>query len=836
MKLARLGRNRALCLTIVLVLLVENSAGALISGVTLDDVRGKPSAVTAKSTTRKVNKSLKNYAKKRSDYARTASTSKANAVSAIKRQPAPPKPVYGRLTLSIMEEVRPGVLRPVEAPPNVSIVVTTKGTTKPPLSPKLTSGNKLVFEPVGSLPAAVDVRLASEDEYSIKNGAEVAFAITKRSNAWTVASDDSPALDLASLTASLKPMMAAKPAGGAQKAVAYDTVSLTKTIVLEPRQAYLEVAAPADAMLSVPTAEGSASLEGAVTIEPDASAAPGDQKVQRIAFDSSLLENGTPAVVLSKVTDAGEFEARIEPPALSLGKQNQSENRVEAPPLRLVALKNVNVRNGLSVLDDAKDCRRALDSELKATSSRTKAKAAEQEVGDGSKWLVYEPLGVSLRTRKMAFLDSKNAPEAVEQIRLTSADGGSVAGLRVGDPVTKVLETLGPPDDDQQAAQRRVRELPAQASGASPQATLSYLQGGLLIGASDANEGAITSIDLRRPNELLQEGTTAFVPGKPISVYVESFGIDGGVDIPRQEGRSADPASDIKDMIKQMGVVSLAESKEDADYILRGSVSGYAEKRDALLDVLPYAFKSETTFSYTLEPAAAEGADEPVTQTLIGRGDTNFKEEIAGGVVLYALLIKLLSKDKLSLPEQIAAAALGVAAVDALQKSMARAIPRCRSLSYGDGLRKLADELFARADVKARATWLELPDTPKKKGDPSPSDPAPRLGLNIGSNQGLQEGSELLLDVAGRSNSSHFAGLKAEYIAARVVEVKPDSCVCELRHISRWVRKNGTEQHEDLPAIEEARGLPDPASGLVAGIVHTQFLKVAGAPLETERL
>ena len=115
---------------------------------------------------------------------------------------------------------------------------------------------------------------------------------------------------------------------------------------------------------------------------------------------------------------------------------------------------------------------------------------------DGAEWWVYQKKGVEFKIRTV-FLGSGATRDIIEKVALISPNGGDVADLRVGDPESLVVSTLGKGDV-------------FSSLGREDLGFRSYIGGGVAFFAN-VNTNKIVRIEFRRPLSFLSAG---LVPGK----------------------------------------------------------------------------------------------------------------------------------------------------------------------------------------------------------------------------------------------------------------------------------------------------------------------------------
>ncbi len=522
---------------------------------------------------------------------------------------------------------------------------------------------------------------------------------------------------------------------------------------------------------------------GAYVYRPDPNGHDGEAPVGTVGEDgkldfrlpSAIFDGGVVPLRVVESLPGGETEAVVEEYPHD---PYDSVNRItQVPHLVLARVSDVKVSSGIDVNFRTKNVGAALGRRPKTT-----------RLPDGSEWLQNDSAGLWVKHR-----DGSKAfkGDIIERIRLTSRGAGSVAGLSVGDDWNQLRVRLGEPE-----------------SATNTEA--SYLNGGLFFTqGTGLSQEKIASVDIARPRELLEQGTTAFMRRPPLRVYIEDFRGDSRCQV--------QTVADLKRYLSQMGAVQVAQRQEDADYEISGSTT-FSEAKGDLVDLIPKSYKAETLLQYTLTNLADRSDSQH--DEILGKSEADYEKDIAiaagaiGGIDKYVNNIDQTVKRLL----EGAAAAAGM---DALKQSMARAVKRCPRLSEQATFNGLSDRLYVLANFRAAATGIDY-----QHGT---------ITFDVGTDDGVVEPGggrqpsvfELFVGKPDANRAVAEGGLRADYYVAAVVSAGDHTCTAQLRHIMRSIDKS-REVLSNEAAPEVVRQIPDPVTGLVSGRMRIRFLPLSG--------
>lgn len=571
----------------------------------------------------------------------------------------------------------------------------------------------------------------------------------------------SPGIVFASLT------LAALSTAPSSRVAAYEAV-YERPVVVQRNAVDLELSGPPGASVFV-AAPDTERLVGKVE----------DTGELRFQLATASFTEGVPPLRLVQEIQGGEREAVV---AEYPHDPYAGVNRVGWPgELRLVRVREVRIARGLDVLASASDIRRALGD----PGGRGRPAASISKQVDGSEWWRYDAAGLWFKVRRGEIFGSNFKDGIVERVRIVGQEGGGVAGIRAGDEWSAVERAFGVPED--------------RVTGSA-----SYLDGGLVFGSSGDR---VAWIETARPTELLEEGTTAFVRRPPIRVYVSSL---------RSDARCQISTTDqFKRYLGQMGVVRIVTSEDDADYVLSAATT-FEDAKDEFLDVVPLKYRATTRLTYIIQDRL-ENRYIAQNETINGVSEASYKREAALGAVIILLIERYMKGD--SGAKRLLEIALGVGGIDALKKSMGRAIQRCPGISEQAAFNALSDQLYALADFKARVISIDY-----DRG---------LLTFNVGTADGVviprtgQQPTLFELSLGRTSYPVQETGLSANYYAAEVVSAAEHTCVAQMKHVVRRIRKS-REELEVKTVPEVARQIPDPTTGIVSGRIRVRFLPLSG--------
>lgn len=797
--------TRTFLMLLALAFVLEQAALAEL------DVTGLPSAVPMKSGLRRAVVSNRARVATAHTNDRKVSGAKDHGRTVVAKNPVVTN-VAQNLILAFVDPNG----RPI---PGLSVVVTvmTKGKSKP-VEATTDANGKIQVAKISPLPASVEIDVKAKTigtsgipEWELRNP-EMACLLLERASGNRIAdSDNDPYLVASTVWV------------GKAATVKTLTYSVSKQITLVRNVVDVTVAdLSADTTVSWPTTDESGqkgTISTATPIEGQSAVV-----VQLPACDYEL---GTVPLTFTKKTDIGIFECVqadyrhdpcsknnvVEAPKLKLaavnadalpdfakssfpesnlafGKGSVIPGQASDTELEMQELLGVILKNGTSVEDKYPEVKR-----------RDKDKALLETNPDGSQWWKAPKSGLWFRMRtKPGGKDDKSGDMLVESVRMVSSLAGSIAGIGVGDEVGKVRDALGDGKEDLKV--------------------ISYLDGGLRFNlASDKVE----SIDVSRPTILLTSGTTAFVPRKPVAVYIDSFEVDGKwSDEPKIATTEA-----FKAYLSKSGAVRLVSRPDEADYILTAGASNFREDKDNLLDLVPLKYRCSMDLTYSLRDNTS-GQAVLDNKTVSSGFGYDYWKPIATILIAAGFVEKKSNSDLVKWVERL----LGLAFLKALHDCAKQAAERCPSLVEQAAYSKMMDDLYDIFDCKARVTSINY-----EHGT---------ISLNIGTEDGVRlEGDcpssfELLVD---NKDALPFKeeGSEADFYAAEVVSADAHSCVCKIKHVKRWVRQSigllpfkkafFGEIVQVTDGVDMARCLPDPATGVVSARMKARFLPLVSNPV-----
>lgn len=501
----------------------------------------------------------------------------------------------------------------------------------------------------------------------------------------------------------------------------------------------------------------------------------------------AALADGPVPIRVARTLTGGESEAVIQ----DYKVDSYALNHVEAPAMQLANLSAVELPPNLNVLTTRAAVVAAFK-DLKGKENKPDKKTKIPPLGmvetlaDGSEWWIYTPQGFAVRMRYVLGANpaKKDAAMIVESVRLLDAKAGALGGVHVGDALETLKTALGAPQAE------KIKVLP---SASMPAGTVdSYLDGGLRVCHDDTK---ILWLETARSNELLKTGTTAFVNRPQARLFIENF--QGH---PKTNLRDV---TDLKNYLRQINSVRIVDSREDADLVFTGRVSEFYADKDDVTELLPYRFDCRVKLEYSLLDVAT-GKYIKQNETASGVTKVDYGKEaillgVAGGVAAKKLgdWVYLL---------------LGFGLVE-LNQAIRHAANRSPAICTRTAFGSMAADINEAADFSVRVTKIDY-----QTG---------RVTLNAGTRQGVRistynEPFDFQLNVGGAVLPAEDTPKLSDFYAARVVEASNDSCICEVRHITRKVSK-AKEKLTDVAAPEVVRTIPDPSSGLVSARAWVQF-------------
>lgn len=496
----------------------------------------------------------------------------------------------------------------------------------------------------------------------------------------------------------------------------------------------------------------------------------------------SALNEGSVPIRVASMLPAGEAETVV----TSYTHDPYQNNFVTAPDLQLVRITNLAMRGNIGVM-----ARRDQIISTFGDASKRRNGGNVVKLNDGSEVWNYPQQGISYKVRSSPFKEGRDTPSIVERIRLSSSIGGSIGGIRVGSSSVDVVNDFGKSESET-------------TNFNEPGKTESYLDQGVKICEV---AGRVQWIEISRPNELLTEGTTAFVPRGAARLFVEEYHGDaraliGGPD-------------ELKAYLAKLPSVRLVSSKANADLVLKANVTDFQSHRDQVIDGLPFKYSCTTKLSYSIydpdtkqyvvsdkQVEASAGADY-TTEALVGAG-------VAGILVTRKNdWLKLLG---------VAVGGFGIAE---LNKSVQRAANRCPGIAARSVFNDMVKDINRASDFSVRMIGIDYG--------------AGRMRFNVGTASGIhvstpEDPCEFEVMVGGRPLPDNEGGNSADYYTAVVVDANEQSCQCELHHVRRKVNRSSESTNDDLDR-DMLRRIPEPATGVVSARASVHF---ASLPVITD--
>lgn len=626
------------------------------------------------------------------------------------------------------------------------------------------SAGRVKLARIGPLPVSVDLALASppttgseEPEWQISDERSASLVIPH-------------AMGLRIATYAGLPYQVAslRPVFSSRRAILYQYQQPTP-IVVERTVADLDITAPAGSIITTP--------------------ALGDQQLTVPStghivcrLPESALNDGPVPIRVASDLPAGEAEAVI----TSYAHDPYQTNSVTMPDPQLVRVTNVAMRGNIGVMSRREQIISAFGDASKRGSGGNIVKST-----DGSEIWNYPQQGVSYKVRHSPFKEGRDNPSIIERVHLSGRAGGSIGGISVGSSADDVAKSFGKPESET-------------TNYNEPGKTENYLDQGVRICEV---AGRVQWIEIARPNELLIEGTTAFVPRRAARLFIGNYHGDSRALI-------ASP-DELKAYLSKLPSVHLVSSISDADLVLKASVTDFQGHRDQVIDGLPFKYSCTTKLAYSIYDTdsnryvvsdknveASAGADY-TTEALIGAG--------VAGVLLTRKndLLKLLG------------AAVGGVGVVELNKSVQRAANRCPGIAARTVFNDMVQDINRASDFSVRMTGIDYSTG--------------RMRFNVGTASGIhvsipEDPCEFEVMVGGKPLPDDEGGNSADYYTAVVVDADEQSCQCELHHIRRKVNRSSESIHDDND-LDMLRRIPEPATGIVSARASVHF---ASLPVITD--
>lgn len=537
------------------------------------------------------------------------------------------------------------------------------------------------------------------------------------------------------------------------------------SLTLRPRHVLVSVKGPPGATIGCPALDRSVELdqEGRATL----------------TLSRDFVEKVGPPILCTTHLAGGESESVL----IDYAVDPYGANEEIMPPAVLVKLNNVKLPGGVSVLDSLQSAEIAVGQHLPAPKVVKGKPQIEHLQPDGTQLWELPQMGITLSLRQTPFARQGAPVTLVDSIVLNTPAAGSVGGLAVGESREQVHVALGPPQ----------RSTTDPVSGAFED---DYLEGGIaFLYSADKIHG----IQIRRPTELLLHGTTAYVPRRPVPLYIESFKCEGNPPILQNDEA-------FHNYLSKLGAVKLVDRKEDAALVLRATLK-FTEQIEKVVDGIPYSYHCNSRVAYDLFDV---GSNRDIAQGVEcnARAGADYTTEASVGALLAGALIS--RKDDLS---KILGGLLAVGGVVELQKTIKRANIRCPGIAIRSSLSKLLLQISHVADFSARITNIDY-----ARG---------LVTLNVGRASGITTdpfGSPMEFEVliGGRELPSLETNLDASYSVLRVVRSDERSLVCEFRTIKRRVRKD-REAFQDTLDLETLKKLPNVRSGVISARAACRF-------------
>lgn len=788
-----LKRNRITCALIVLSLLGFSAIviGQHLAGFTnLTDIEGMPSQVAIGRGGSEVTGSTRRY--HRRFKSRLAAGDRQRGKTNIQVAGLPPKPVAQNVNLFFVDEK---YHRPVKSLPVEFIIVKKGGHTTRNFVTDASGCVKLSH--ISPLPAAINIFVRSstigatgEPEWELSNPQMASILVKNRTGAKIATIKSPPGPYQVASTSYMLP----RRTGRSSTMVVYQ---FSQDIALKRNAVDFQAYLPSNAQVSYPTPDaGRPSNLSAVGI--DSAPSQGDETQVSVSWSGSTAHFTLPASILAdgpvplricQTTNSGVLETVVS----KYTSDPYSTNQISPGALSLAAIKDIEMPNNIDVLS------RASDVEALFPDIDKHAHASGDDRSQGSDWWKSDYPAVSFRIRKSPF-SNDDAQGLVECIRLDKADAGSVAGIRVGMPKQDLINTLG--------------------DGIETYDSISYLDGGVTF-AFDGD--TVKSIYVDRPRELLEQGTTAFVPRKPAKVFVKSFHVDGRW----SGGMAISNLDELKSYLVRTGVVQLVDNEQDADYTLTCEASNFIEKKDVPLGVIPLQYECGMTLTYTLK-------DNATGQIVYSDRSVNADENVDFWKLLLPILtgVAVVNKVSHNNTANVIADALGVAFIAALKDAADKADKACPRLVEQEAYGRMADDLYDAFDCRCRVTAIDY-----SRGT---------LTMNSGTADGVVAGGdnrttfEILVntDKGPTPLPSSEGGMSADYYVAEVLSAGDHTCTCVLEHVTHSVKiryglfgksyvADNTNVKNDIDML---RRIPDSATGIVSARIKSRLLPLPIPP------
>lgn len=511
---------------------------------------------------------------------------------------------------------------------------------------------------------------------------------------------------------------------------------------------------------------------------------PDDGKLMMV-LRADELESGAVPLRVAANLPGGQAESVVE----KYTTDPYSPNQAVCPPLQLVRLAHFQTAGNIGVFEErAKFVSQFGDLSDKKEKRRPPGQILDN--GDGSRWWLYSAQGIAFKCRKLPFGEEKNATWIVERVRVLNRNGGSLGAVGVGSSREESRKSLGVPE----TAGRVLQPAGAVSPLGNASEIESYLDGGLRIGFF---AGKITWFEFVRPPTLLKTGTTAFVSRQPAKLFIEKF-----TGHPRT---NLETVFELKRYLEQVRAVRVTDRRDEADLILNARVTEFTEDKDEVTDLIPYRYDCTTKLSYGLTDALSGEAIQP-TRVVSGSAKADYGKQVIGGSILAAVLGKYGGE-----LGEVGAVALVGGGIYQLHRRMQKAVNRCPGISARTVFNTMATDISRAADFSMRVTEIDY-----KAGT---------LRLNAGRHLGIAEKDEFQILVAENPLSVSETGLSASYYVAVARLVSEDSTLCELRHVSRKVKKTSENfDYEDAKTMLQR--LPDPATGAVSARAWVNFPEI----------
>ena len=532
----------------------------------------------------------------------------------------------------------------------------------------------------------------------------------------------------------------------------------------------VELHAPATCEVSTPALPGQN-----LTVPADGSL--------NLRLPTDVLGEGAIPLRLSKTLPGGQSETVVEDYPVDPYKPNL----VTAPPLQLVTLDKLTLVNGVT---SGLDVVKAKLGDLNGKENKKNQLGKINELADGSEWWVYPARGVAYKMRPLPSasegdIKKNRAAMLSERVHFEAPSRETFGGIGIGSSLDDVRANLGAPQIENE---NNVSDDKLATTGQ----TDVYLEGGLRV---FHRGGKVMAIDLARPNELLQNGTTAFVPRRPATLYVENFGGNPNISL-------RDTASFVS-FLRQGASIRVVDNRDDADLILDARVSEFYEDKDQITELLPYRYDCRTKLNYSLFDTTQQKLVYDKKES-VGKAKVDYTKDAALVGITAGVLRKKLG-DWVYL-----IVGFGIAE---LHEGMRKAANRCPAIATRTAFAGLMDDVDEAADFSARVTEIDY-----ARG---------LLTINAGARDGVRVSTpdrpfEWSLKLGDRPLPEEDTPTNADFYVARVVSVSADKCVCEMRHRVRRIKKT-KESEKDDPALDMLKRLPDPATGLLEARASVRF-------------